>query len=195
MSTDTTSRSSDTRPAVVLQSDIIKSSGARVALAAGRLIIGFYFLWAFLDKLFGLRYSTMPAQSWLNGGTPAQGFIAHVEGPFAGFFQLFQNPFGDVLFMFGLLGIGVAMIAGAGLRVAAVGGALLLLFMYLAELPGPSAMVDGQLVRGATNPILDAHWMDAALLIISALTLSGDTWGLGRWWARQPIVRRMPWLR
>ena len=71
-------------------------------------------------------------------------------------------------------GIGVAMIAGAGLKIAAVGGTLLMLFMYLAELP---------LALGGTNPITDSHWVEAMLLIISAVTLSGDTWGLGKWWA------------
>ncbi|WP_418606302.1 hypothetical protein [Georgenia sp. SUBG003] len=82
---------------------------------------------------------TPAERAWINGGTPAQGFINGIESPFAGFFQLFANPFGDVLFMAGLLGIGVAMITGAGLKIAAVTGSLLMLFMYLAELPSPSA--------------------------------------------------------
>jgi len=38
-------------------------------------------------------------------------------------------------------------------------------------------------VVGGTNPIITSHWVEAALVIISALTLAGDTWGLGRWWA------------
>nr|NLD41634.1 DoxX family protein [Actinomycetales bacterium] len=33
-------------------------------------------------------------------------------------------------------------------------------------------------------PILDSHWMEAMLLIISAVTLSGDTWGVGKIWGR-----------
>ncbi|WP_418605163.1 hypothetical protein [Georgenia sp. SUBG003] len=66
------------------------------------------------------------------------------------------------------------MITGAGLKIAAVTGSLLMLFMYLAELP---------LAIGGTNPITDSHWIEAAVLIISATTLAGDTWGLGKWWA------------
>src|SRR5450756_2325575 len=97
---------------------------------------------------------------------------------------MFLNPFGDVLFMVGLLGIGLAMMLGAGLKVAAVTGTLLLFFMYLAQFP--PATVD------SNNPIVDSHWHEALLLIISAATLSGDTWGVGKMWGR--IVGN-GWLR
>ncbi|WP_154794961.1 DoxX family protein [Occultella kanbiaonis] len=175
------------------QEDIVTRPGVRKVLAVSRIVIGFTFLWAFLDKLFGLNFSTPPANSWLNGGTPAQGFIGGIEGPFAGFFGLFANPFGDFLFMFGLLGIGVAMIGGAGLRIAAIGGTLLMLFMFLAEFPTATTMVDGELIRGATNPIVDSHWHEALLLIIAAVTLAGDTWGLGKWWSAK--IGKHTWLR
>lgn len=177
------------------QEDIVTRPGVRKVLAISRIVIGWTFLWAFLDKLFGLNFSTPAANSWLNGGTPAQGFISRIEGPFAGFFQLFNNAFGDWFFMLGLLGIGVAMIAGAGLRLAAPGGALLMLFMFMAEIPTATAMVDGEMVRGSTNPIVDSHWHEALLLIIAAVTLAGDTWGLGKWWAAKSVVRKNPWLR
>lgn len=153
--------------------DIVTSRGARRTLAVSRIIIGWVFLWAFLDKLFGLGFATPSDRAWINGGTPAQGYINSIEGPFAGFFKMFANPFGDWLFMLGLLGLGVALIAGAGLKIAAVAGTLLMLFMYLAAIP---------LVLGGTNPITDSHWMEALLLIIPAVTLSGDEWGLGKWW-------------
>lgn len=31
-------------------------------------------LWAFLDKTFGLGYSTRVAKAWVNGGSPTKGF-------------------------------------------------------------------------------------------------------------------------
>lgn len=171
--TSTPSTASAARP--VHQEEIVRSRGARYALAAGRIVIGWTFLWAFIDKLFGLGYATPAEGAWLRGGTPAQGFIGGIEGPFAGFFQnLFMNSFGDWLFMIGLLGIGVAAITGAGLKIAAVTGTILLAFMYLAVLP---------FVVGGTNPVTDSHWIEALVLIISATTLAGDTWGLGKWWA------------
>ncbi|WP_152190056.1 DoxX family protein [Georgenia satyanarayanai] len=171
MGTSTTSR--PTPAGVAGQERIVTSVGVRRTLAVGRIIIGWVFLWAFIDKTFGLGYMTPSERAWINGGTPAQGFIKGIEGPFHDIFQIFANPFGDVLFMVGLLGIGVAMMLGAGLRIAAVTGTLLLFFMYLAELP---------MALGGTNPVVDSHWIEAMLLIISAVTLAGDTWGIGRWW-------------
>ena len=146
----------------------------RYVAAATRLSLGWVFLWAFIDKIFGLGFATPAERAMINGGTPAQGYIMGIEGPFAGFFQLFANPFGDYLFMAGLLGIGIAMMTGAGLKIAAVTGTLLMAFMYLAAIP---------LILGGNNPITDSHVTEALLLIIPALTLAGDQWGLGKWWA------------
>lgn len=173
------------------QEDVVTRPGARKMLAVARIVIGSYFLWAFLDKLFGLGFTTTSDRSVLAGGTPAQGYINNAisdEQPLKGLYQtLFANGFGDAVFMLGLAAIGVAMLAGAGVRIAAVSGALLMLFMYLVSLPW--------IGEHGTNPILDSHWMEAMLLLIPAFTLAGDTWGLGRWWAAQPIVQRYPWLR
>lgn len=169
--------------ATVYQEQVVTRSSARKVLAVARITIGFTFLWAFVDKLFGLGFATPAERAWINGGTPAQGFIQGIEGPFAGFFQAFANPFGDVLFMIGLLGIGVALVLGAGLKIAAVTGSLLMLFMYLAEIP---------FVLGGNNPVVDSHWHEALLLVVAAATLSGDTWGVGRIWGR--IVGNS-WLR
>src|SRR3546814_5818912 len=41
-------------------------------MAALRVGVGSVFLWAFLDKLFGLGYSTPSERSWLNGGSPTR---------------------------------------------------------------------------------------------------------------------------
>jgi thiosulfate dehydrogenase [quinone] large subunit len=177
------------------QESIVTRPGVRKVLAIARVVIGFTFLWAFVDKLFGLGFATPSSRAWINGGTPAQGFIKSIEGPFKDVFQVFANPFGDWLFMIGLLGIGVAMIAGAGLRIAAVAGTLLMLFMFLAEWPTATSLVDGKVVSGSTNPLVDSHWHEALLLIISAVTLAGDTWGLGTWWGNLDFVRKHRWLR
>ncbi len=139
-------------PGVRHQEDIVISPAARKALAATRIIIGFGFLWPFLDKLFGLRYATPPEGAWINGGAPAQGYISCIEGPFAGFFSLFGNSFGDWFFMLGLLGIGVAMIAGAGLRIAAIGGTILLLFMYSPTFPQRRQWSAGRWYAGRIIP-------------------------------------------
>lgn len=170
----------------MFQHEIITSALARRALAVARIVIGWLFLWPFLDKTFGLGFTTPAEQAWIRGGTPAQGYLDNaVYGPFADVFQLFSNPAGDWLFMLGLLGIGVAMMTGAGLKLAALTGTVLMALMYLADLP---FLGDAP----GTNPIVDSHWIEAILLIVSALTLAGDTWGLGRWWARKVGTS---WLR
>jgi thiosulfate dehydrogenase [quinone] large subunit len=165
---------------VVVQEEIVRSSALRKILAVARIIIGFTFMWPFLDKLFGLGFATPSARAWINGGNPSQGFLKGVTGPFADFFHPMASTLSDWLFMAGLFGIGLAMLLGAGLKVAAWSGTLLLTFMYLAEFPwGQPADFH------ATNPIVDSHWHEAALLLIAAYSLSGDTWGLGKWWSRK----------
>lgn len=177
---------------VTLQESIVTSTGARRALALARLAVGFVFLWAFLDKLFGLHFSTLPDKAWINGGQPSQGFLAHAgEGAgyfLGGFYHAIAGPVSDVLFMLGLLGIGAALMLGVGVRVAGVAGPLLMAFMWLAEAPW---------VAGAdsTNPLVDYHVVYALVAVTAALTLAGDTWGLGKRWANLPVVRQHAWLR
>ncbi|HST84100.1 MAG TPA: hypothetical protein VLL08_20360, partial [Kineosporiaceae bacterium] len=57
--------------------------------AALRIGLGWIFLWAFLDKLFGLGHETESKAAWINGGSPTNGFLSHATtGPFA---DLYQN--------------------------------------------------------------------------------------------------------
>ena len=161
---------------VTYQEEVVRSSVARKLLAALRIAMGFMFLWPFFDKMFGLGYATPAARAWVNGGTPAQGFMKNAEGPFAEFFGNIAGPWADWLFMAGLLGIGIALLAGAGLKIAAWTAALLLFLMYLAQFPLGA--------EGMTNPLIDSHWIEALAIGVLAATLAGDTWGLGKWWGR-----------
>ena len=181
-------------PATMVEDDLVTSSAGRRVLAVARLATGFIFLWAFLDKTFGLHYSTGaavaegdPSLSWINGGTPSQGFLTFAaQGPFKGFFNSISGVGTDWLFMLGMLGVGLAVMLGIGLRVSAVAGSLIMVMMWAAEWP---------LIQGSTNPLVDYHIIYALVLILSAVLLAGDTWGLGRRWARLPIVQRWSWLR
>ena len=47
-----------THPATLVEDDLVTTSTGRRWLAVTRLATGFVFLWAFLDKTFGLHYST-----------------------------------------------------------------------------------------------------------------------------------------
>jgi len=167
------------------RSSTARNTAVRYLLAGVRLALGWIFLWAFLDKLFGLGHETTSAKSWINGGSPTRGFLGSAaKGPFSGFYHaLAGNGVVDVLFMAALLGLGVALILGIGLRLAAVAGALLTVMMWSAVLPP------------ASNPFMDDHLVYAGVLILLALLAAGDTLGLGRVWARTPLVRRARWLR
>jgi thiosulfate dehydrogenase [quinone] large subunit len=165
---------------VTFEEEIVRSAWARRFLAILRIVMGWTFMWAFVDKLFGLGYGTPSERAWINGGTPAQGFMkagAESDNPFAQFFANIAGPWSDWLFMIGLFGIGIALLTGAGLKIAAWTGTALLLFMYLAQLPWYAT-------DGATNPITDSHWIEALAIIVVAATYAGDTWGIGKWWGR-----------
>jgi thiosulfate dehydrogenase [quinone] large subunit len=142
-----------------------------------------------LDKLLGLGKSTPAARAWLEGGSPTSGFLKGVTGPdsvnpLKDVYSVFVgHSWADWLFMIGLLGIGLALILGIGMRVAAVSGTVLMLMMYGASLPI------------ATNPFLDDHIIYAMVMIVLALTYAGDTLGLGKVWGRTALVQKLPVLR
>src|ERR1044072_1320309 len=46
------------------------------SFASLRLLTGFAFLWAFLDKTFGLGYATPSGKGWIDGGSPTKGFLS-----------------------------------------------------------------------------------------------------------------------
>lgn len=172
---------------------MLTRTGSR-CLAVLRVATGFIFLWAFLDKLFGLHYATPTAKAWIHGGSPTKGFLSTVQvGPFESASHSMAGAWwADWLFMLGMLAIGVAVIAGVALRFSAAAGTILLAMMWFAEFPlaqhtslgGPS---------GSTNPLVDYHVLYALVLITLAATYAGNTWGLGRRWARVPFVQRNSW--
>jgi len=155
------------------------------ALAVLRIAFGLTFLWAFVDKVFGLGYATPSGKGWIDGGDPTAGFLGKgTSGPFADFYQSLVGDFWVTpLFMIGLAGIGLALTFGIGMRIAAASGALLYLLMWSAALPPEN------------NPVLDDHILGAITLVVLALFAAGDTWGLGRQWARIDLIRQHQWLR
>jgi thiosulfate dehydrogenase [quinone] large subunit len=157
------------------------------ALAVLRISTGFVFLWAFLDKTFGFGFATPAAKAWINGGSPTKGFLSSVDvGPLQSLFHnLAGTTFANWAFMLGLLGVGLALILGIGLRIAAGAGVVMMALMWLAEWP---------LAKGSSNPITDYHFIYAVTAVVLALTYAGHTWGLGRWWASLPLVRKNRWL-
>jgi thiosulfate dehydrogenase [quinone] large subunit len=160
-------------------------TAARYVLAGLRLSLGWVFLWAFLDKLFGLGRATPSEGSWLNGGSPTAGFLGNaVSGPFKDVYSgLAGDAWVDWLFMIGLLGIGLALVLGIGMRIAAVTGTLLLVMMWSAVLPPEN------------NPFMDDHLIYAGLIVLLAVVGAGRFVGLGGWWEKLGFVQRATWLK
>jgi thiosulfate dehydrogenase [quinone] large subunit len=173
---------------------MLTRSAAR-ALAVVRYATGFVFLWAFADKLLGLGYSTPSAKAWINGGSPTKGFLSSVHaGPLqSAFHSMAGTWWANGLFMFGLLGVGLALVSGVGLRIAAASGTLMMAMMWLAEFP-PARHTSAGAASGSTNPLTDYHVVYAVVMIAPAAAYAGHTWGLGRRWAKLPFVQRNRWL-
>jgi thiosulfate dehydrogenase [quinone] large subunit len=184
----------DETPVLVELRDSLGGAARRV-LAALRLGMGFIFLWAFVDKLFALGFSTgrlegggidffAQGAAWLNGGSPTRGFLSGSRGPLASFWQgLAGDTWVNWVFMLALAAVGIALLLGIGMRLAAIGGSLLLLSMWsVAMLPG-------------SNPFVDSHIVYSLVLVVLALTAAGNTWGLGERWSRTGLVQRLRFLK
>ena len=185
------------------ETEEVRSTGFSRALAVLRIAFGVTFLWAFLDKTFALGFSTgaqfaedgsrtgidFMAQdaAWLNGGSPTEGFLSFgvpVDNPFHGFFtSLAGQAWVDWLFMLGLLGIGVTLLLGVGMRIGTAAGALMYAMMYLAVLPLEN------------NPIVDDHLIGVIAMAVLYFAAAGATWGFGRMWRRTSLVQKYPVLK
>lgn len=172
------------------------SRAGQLLLGLLRLLVGWIFLWAFLDKMWGFGYSTAKSRAWLKGGSPTKGFLGNVYvGPFASWFRSIAGAtWADYLFMIGLCALGVSLILGVGLRLAAIPGAALSVMMWLSVWP-PAKVTSQGTPTGSTNPFFDDHLVWALLFLIFPLLNAGDWVGLGRWWRGLSIVQRVPLLR
>src|SRR3989339_695339 len=138
-------------------------SKQKIVLATLRIVMGFIFLWAFLDKVFGLGFTTSPGKAWIKGGSPTSGFLSSaVKGPFVDFFHSLAGVAAvDWVFMAGLLFVGLTLIFNKFVKGGAVAGILMLLFMYLA------------LLWPANNPIIDEHIV--YILVLALLFLKNES--------------------
>jgi thiosulfate dehydrogenase [quinone] large subunit len=198
--TTTQHRVQGTIPEVLLESDIVTHATARRALGGLRIAFGLTFLWAFFDKLLALGFSTgaitdatgaktgidfFSKDAWIHGGNPTLGFLQFGStGPFKGFYNSIAGQgWVNWAFMLALLALGVALTFGIGMRLATAGGFVLYLMLWsVALLP-------------STNPAIDDHIIGALVMIVFAVTMAGDTWGLGKKWAQTKLVRRYSVLR
>jgi thiosulfate dehydrogenase [quinone] large subunit len=163
-----------------------------------RLMMGWTFLWAFLDKCFSLGFSTgrdpktgaidfFGSAAWINGGSPTDGFLEfglHTKEPFLSFYQgLAGSPIIEWIYMISMAGIGIALLLGILTRLAAIAGIVWMIIFYTASALWPE-----------NNPFLDEHLVYAVILAGIAYVGAGRWLGLGGMWRRTGLVRKSPIL-
>ena len=134
----------------------------KAVTSALRYSMGFIFLWAFIDKTFGLGFATKSASAWIAGGSPTYGFLTFAaKGPLAGFFQSLAGVrLVDWAFMLGLLFVGGTLRANKFVRWGALAGSAMLALMYLA------------LLLPENNPLIDDHII--YMLVLAHVALHSD---------------------
>jgi thiosulfate dehydrogenase [quinone] large subunit len=175
-----------------------------------RMLLGFTFLWAFLDKAFALGFSTGRVlddagntvkivfngdTAWIHGASPTAGVLGFgLKGPFADTIQSVTgytmtatgptvNAWVDWVFMASMLLIGLGLMLGVMTRLAAYGGIAWLAVFYLATAIWPEH-----------NPFVDEHVIDAFVLLAIVFANAGRYWGLGKIWQRVSWVQDRRWL-
>ena len=133
-----------------------------------RILLGWQFLWAFIDKTFGFGFSTAPENAWIYGGSPTAGFLQMgSRGPFAPFFNSIGGTvLVDWLFMLAMLALGLSLIFGLLVRFSSIVGIFVLALIYLAAIPP------------ATNPFVDYHIIFIFVLIGLFIINAGKYFGL-----------------
>lgn len=149
-----------------------------------RLLMGWVFLWAFLDKCFGFWISTQPEKAWINGGSPTFGFLKFAAtGPLAPFYNsIATSNLVEWLFMLGLLFVGVTLLLGVMVRLGSFFGAVMVFLMWTAVLPPEN------------NPMIDDHIVYMVIMIGLIKSQSGQWLGLGKQWQETSLVKKLPWL-
>ncbi len=141
-----------------------------------RVLLGWVFLWAGAEKLYAyLTTGKLATPGYLQFAT---------RGPLAGFFQgLAGNMVVEVLIVGGLILIGLALILGVLVRVAAVSGIVMMLLMYVSAFPPEH------------NPLVDDHIVYAALLGLLAVLGAGRFLGVDQWIEKRRFVEARPRLK
>ena len=191
----------DYEAAELVAPDTAPESQPKVRLVWGvlRLMMGFTFLWAFLDKLLALGFATgrnpdtgaidfFGDAAWINGASPTEGFLSvglHTKEPFLSFYEgLAGSAWVDWIYMLSMAVIGIALILGVATRLSAIGGALWMLIFYTAAAVWPE-----------NNLFLDDHLVYAVIFVGLAYAGAGRYLGLGKWWSKLNVVQKYPILR
>lgn len=168
--------------------------GARAyGILALRLITGWYFLYAGLDKVASFIGGNEPftAAGFLSFGTAGTTAASVAEGtvvnPTAGFWaDLAANPAAlgliDFIVPFGQVAIGLALMLGLATRFAAVTGFLMMAFITVAA-------------WDFAHGIINATSFLGLVALVLGVIRAGEVFGLDAIVTERPVVKRMPALR
>ena len=181
------------RDEVVDRKSVASVPGARI-WGLLRITIGWIFMWAFLDKLLALGFSTgrdpetgvidrFGDAAWINGANPTEDFLAngvHTKGFLVDFYAgLAGSAIIDWIYMASMLLIGAALMLGVFTRLAAMAGIVWMLLFYSAAAIWPE-----------NNPVIDYHLVYAIVLAGIAVVGAGRFLGFGRQWEKMALVSR-----
>jgi len=203
----TLERTTDGVPVIeMMDEEPVRTKGLQRVFAVLRVAMGWTFLWAFLDKAFGLGFATGRnvetgaivfggPDAWVNGGSPTAGVVGFaLKGPLkdtiqtvTGYEMTQAGPqvaaWVDWLYMGTLLAIGVALILGIATKLAAIGGIAWMATFYLTTAIWPEH-----------NPFLDDHIIEIVVLVGVLLANAGRYYGLGKAWQRLAFVKDRRYL-
>jgi thiosulfate dehydrogenase [quinone] large subunit len=207
---DTTTTTAPAQMPELERLEPVHTAGLQRVFGALRLLLGFTFLWAFLDKAFALGFSTgrilddagstvridfFGDAAWIHGGSPTVGVIGFaLKGPFADTIQSVTNyqmtttgptvsAWVDWVFMASLLLIGLGLMTGVMTRLAAFGGIAWMAIFFA-----------GTAIWPEFNPFVEEHVVYAVVLVGLILANAGRYWGLGRIWQRVGLVKGRRYL-
>ncbi|MFW9905415.1 MAG: hypothetical protein ACFFFH_13825 [Candidatus Thorarchaeota archaeon] len=174
-----------------------KNNLDQIILGILRIVMGFVFLWPFLDKMFGLGFATTPENSWLAGSSPTQGFLkfygVNQNSPFAFLFtDILGNTYQlvDIAYMGMLLFAGIGLMSGVLVRLSSISTIIFLGSVYLSEwliAPAQGTMV--------FNPLVDEHIIYILIMLLFLIVPVGNYLGLGERWSKFSFVEKFPILK
>ena len=115
--------------------DLSKNGLKKLTLTIIRVTLGWHFLYEGISKLF--------IENW-----SSQSYLANTSGFLSGFYQWLAGAESlvkvvDVINIYGLILIGLALFVGIFIRIASAGGILLLVLYYFAYPPFGSSLFGG----------------------------------------------------
>ena len=150
-------------------------------LAIVRIMIGWLFIWGFLDKMFGLGLETPAGSGVIDGVSPSSMVVYVSKGLFQDlFFSMAGNIFVDILLMIGLLILGITITLGVGTKLTTIFSIMFFLTMYCLVVPPTD------------NPIIDYHIILSACMVAIYLLGGYEKLSFYPRWKDFFLVKRYP---